>query len=104
MPSREQRDVRSLILYRHQSVRIRTRVPNALQAIALGHGLRRGSSLWSEAGQHAMASLSLTRYRAERRTALQSLYRHLEKQIEYLRPTTPRGSDTRGAHLLWQHR
>ena len=35
MPSREQRDVRSLILYRHQWVRIRTRVQNALQAIAL---------------------------------------------------------------------
>src|SRR5579862_7856922 len=38
MPSREQRDVRSLILYRHQWVRIRTRVQNALQAIALSHG------------------------------------------------------------------
>ena len=65
VPSREQRDVRSLILYRHQWVRIRTRVQNALQAIALSHGLRRGSSLWSEAGQHAIASLSLTRYTAE---------------------------------------
>jgi transposase len=84
MPSREQRDVRSLILYRHQWVRIRTRVQNALQAIALSHGLRRGSSLWSEAGQRAIASLSLTRYTAERRTALQALYRHLEEQIEDL--------------------
>jgi hypothetical protein len=61
MPSSEQRDVRSLILYRHQWVHIRTRVQNALQAIALSHGLRRGSSLWSEAGQQAIASLSLTR-------------------------------------------
>ena len=84
MPSSEQRDVRSLILYRHQWIRIRTRVQNALQAIALSHGLRRGSSLWSEEGQHAIASLSLTRYTAERRTALQSLYRHLEEQIEDL--------------------
>jgi transposase len=81
MPSSEQRDVRSLILYRHQWVRIRTRVQNALQAIALSHGLRRGSSLWSKAGQQAIASLSLTRYTAERRTALQSLYRQLEQQI-----------------------
>ncbi len=84
MPSREQRDVRSLILYRHQWVRIRTRVQNALQAIALSHGLRRGSSLWSKAGQQAIASLSLSRYTAERRTALQSLYRHLEEQIDDL--------------------
>jgi transposase len=81
MPSREQRDVRSLILYRHQWVRIRTRVQNALQAIALSQGLRRGSSLWSKMGQHAISSLSLTRYTAERRTALQSLYQQLEQQI-----------------------
>src|SRR4029077_4007382 len=74
----------SLILYRHQWVRIRTRVQNALQAIALSHGLRRGSSLWSKSGQHAISSLSLTRYTAERRTALQSLYQHLEEQIEDL--------------------
>src|SRR6201987_3685174 len=94
MPSSEQRDVRALILHRHQWVRIRTRVQNALQAIALSHGLRRGSSLWSEAGQHAIASLSLTRYAAERRTALQSLYRHLEEQIDDL--------DRKVEELAWQ--
>jgi transposase len=57
MPSSEQRDVRALLLHRRQWVRIRTRVQNALQAIALSHGLRRGSSLWSQAGQQAIASL-----------------------------------------------
>ncbi len=67
---------------------------NALQAIALSHGLRRGSSLWSEAGQHAIASLSLTCYAAERRTALQSLYRHLEEQINDL--------DRKVEDLAWQ--
>ena len=86
MPSGEQRDVHSLILYRHQWVRIRTRVQNALQAIALSHGLRRGSSLWSKMGQHAISSLSLTRYTAERRTALQSLSQQLEQQIARLKP------------------
>ncbi len=94
MPSSEQRDVRALILYRHQWVRIRTRVQNALQAIALSHGLRRGSSLWSQAGQHAIASLPLTRYAAERRTALQSLYRHLEEQID--------GLNRKVEELAWQ--
>src|ERR1700758_41824 len=94
MPSSEQRDVRSLILYRHQWVRIRTRVQNALQAIALSHGLRRGSSLWSGAGQHAIASLSLTRYTAERRAAMQNLYGHLEKRIDDL--------DRKVEELAWQ--
>ncbi len=94
MPSSEQRDVRALLLYRHQWVRIRTRVQNALQAMALSHGLRRGSSLWSEAGQQAIASLALTPYAAERRTALQSLYRQLEGQIENL--------DRKVEELAWQ--
>jgi hypothetical protein len=80
MPSSELRDVRALILYRHQWVRIRTRVQNALQAIAPSHGLRRGSLIWSQVGQHAMASLLLTRYTAERRIALQSLHRHLPER------------------------
>jgi transposase len=40
MPSKELRDLRALLRHRHQWVRIRTRVHNALQAIALSHGLR----------------------------------------------------------------
>jgi hypothetical protein len=96
MPSREERDVRSLILDQHQWVRIRSRAQSALQAIALSHGVRRGSSLWSKAGQHAIASLSLIRYTPERRTALQSLYQQFEQQIKRLvykgtlRVTVPR--------------
>ena len=47
MPTTEQRDLRALLLHRHQWVRMRTRVQNALQAIALGQGVRRGATLWS---------------------------------------------------------
>ena len=43
MPSTELRDLRALLLHRHQWVRMRTRVQNALHAIALGHGVRRGA-------------------------------------------------------------
>src|SRR5258708_8730985 len=38
MPSTELRDLRALLLHRHQWVRMRTRVQNALHAIALAHG------------------------------------------------------------------
>ena len=41
MPSTEYRDLRSLLLHRHQWVRMRTRVQNALHAIVLAHGVRR---------------------------------------------------------------
>jgi len=36
---------------------MRTRIQNALQAIALAHGLRRGHSLWSIEGQEKIAFL-----------------------------------------------
>ena len=51
LPSKELLDLRALLLHRHQWVRMRTRIQNALQAIALANGLRRGHSLWSNDGQ-----------------------------------------------------
>jgi transposase len=50
LPSKELRDLRALLLHRHQWVRMRTRVQNVLQGMALANGLRRGPSLWSQAG------------------------------------------------------
>ncbi len=84
MPSLEQRDVRALLTYRHQWVRIRVRVQNALQSIALSHGLRRGTSLWSKAGLHAIQSLRLPPYATERRDALVRLYVQLQREIDEL--------------------
>src|ERR1700730_1425015 len=59
LPSKELLDLRGLLLHRHQWVRRRTRVQNALQALALANGLRRGPSLWSHSGQEKLASLSV---------------------------------------------
>jgi hypothetical protein len=44
MPSSEQRDLRTLLRDRHQWVKIRTRVQNTLQAIALNHALHRSTT------------------------------------------------------------
>jgi hypothetical protein len=38
-------------------VRLRTRVQNALHAIALGYGVQRGHALWNRDGQAMLASL-----------------------------------------------
>jgi hypothetical protein len=59
MPSTEQRDLRVFLRHRHQWVRMRTRVQNTLQSMALANGLRRGTSLWSQAGQDALQALPL---------------------------------------------
>jgi transposase len=84
LPSKELLDLRGLLLHRHQWVRMRTRVQNALQAIALANGLRRGPSLWSQAGQDKLASLSLAPHTAHRRSELQALYAKFEMEIEKL--------------------
>jgi transposase len=81
LPSTELRDLRALLLHRHQWVRMRTRVQNALQAIALGQRLRRGPALWSQAGQAVIAELPLPPHAAARRTALLALYQHLNEQV-----------------------
>src|SRR5713226_8563894 len=104
MPSTELRDLRTLLLHRHQWVRMRTRVQNALQAIALGHGLRRCRSLWSQLGQHTIESLPLAPHAAHRRTELLALYRKLSTQIDELDERVMDHARHRpGATLLMTH-
>src|SRR6201987_881693 len=68
LPSKELVDLRALLFHRHQWVRMRTRIQNALQAIALANGLRRGTALWSHDGQSRLASLPLAPHTAYRRS------------------------------------
>jgi transposase len=84
MPSSEQRDLRTLLRDRHQWVKVRTRVQNTLQAIALNHLLRHGHALWSPAGQKALQALVLSRYSSQRRDELLHLYVQLQKRIKEL--------------------
>jgi transposase len=104
MPSTELRDLRTLLKHRHQWVRMRTRVQNTLQAIALSRGLRRGKALWSQAGQHAIESLPLPPHTAYRRTELQDLYHKLCEQIDELDQRVGEQALQRpGAKLLMTH-
>jgi transposase len=80
LPTKELVDLRALLLYRHQWVCLRVKIQNALQA-ALANGLRRGSSLWTQAGQHAIASLPSSPHAAYRRSELQAMYVKFETDI-----------------------
>jgi transposase len=84
MPSSELCDLRALLRHRHQWVCIRTRIMNALQGLALAHGIRRGAGLWSRNGQAMLAGLVLSPHTASRRAALLALYEHLSAQIDAL--------------------
>ena len=44
LPTEEPLDLRGLFWHRHQLLHMQIRIQNALQAIVLAHGLRRGSS------------------------------------------------------------
>ena len=83
-PSTELRDLRALLLHRHEWVRMRTRVRNALQSVALAHGIRRHAGLWSRNGQATLSSLPLLPHAADRRSALQTLHAELTEHIKDL--------------------
>jgi transposase len=104
LPSKELQDLRALLRHRHQWVRMRTRVQNALQAIALANGLRRGPSLWSRDGQNTIASLPLAPHTAHRRSELQAMYVKFESDIEKLNQRVEEQAGQRsGARLLMTH-
>jgi len=104
LPSKELQDLRALLRHRHQWVRMRTRIQNALQAIALANGLRRGTSLWSQAGQQTIASLPLAPHTAHRRSELQAMYVKFESDIEKLNQRVEEQAGQRsGARLLMTH-
>jgi transposase len=104
MPSQELLDLRALLLHRHQWVRLRTRIQNALQAIALANGLRRGPGLWSHDGQAKIALLPLSPHTADRRSALQAMYGKMESEIEKLTEQVAEQAEKRSrARLLMTH-
>jgi transposase len=104
LPSKLLPDPRSLLRHRYQWVRMRTRIQNALQSIALANGLRRGTALWSQAGQHTIASLPLAPHTAYRRSELQAMYAKFEAEIEKLNQRVEEQACGRpGARLLMTH-
>jgi transposase len=104
MPSTELRDLRALLMHRHQWVRMRTRVQNALHAIALAHGVRRGHTLWNREGQALLASLPLAPHTAHRRSELQALYQHLDTHVDRLGERVKKVAEGRPrATLLMTH-
>lgn len=104
LPSKELVDLRSLVLHRHQWVRMRTRIQNGLQAIALANGLRRGPSLWSYDGQAKIAFLPLLPHTAYRRSSLQAMYKMMDAEIEKLtQPVAEEAGRRSGAQLLMTH-
>jgi transposase len=67
VPTPAERDVRQLLVHRHQRVRMRTQVKNQLPAIALNQGLQKKRQLWTQAGRAALEAVPLLPFAAQRR-------------------------------------
>lgn len=81
VPTEEERDVRQLLLHRHQRVRMRTQVKNQLQALMLNQGVQRRRALWSATGREQLGAMAFLPYAARRRDQLLAAVRELDEQI-----------------------
>lgn len=84
VPSREEKDLRQLLIHRYKLVRIRAQVKNGLQHLALNQGLQRKKRLWSEAGQKALCELALAPWASRRREDLLKMRSELDGKIALL--------------------
>jgi transposase len=84
VPSREQKDMRQLLIHRYKLVRIRAQVKNGLQHLAMNQGVLRKRRLWSRAGQKVLCALPLAPWASRRREDLLKMMSELDAKIDVL--------------------
>jgi transposase len=82
--SRQDRDLRQLLIHRDRLVGIRIRVKNGLHHLMLNQGVQLKQKLWTEAGQKLLRELPLEGWAAQRRKDLLQLLATLNPQIDEL--------------------
>jgi transposase len=84
VPSREQKDLRQLLIHRCKLVRIRAQVKNGLQHLAMNQGVLKKHRLWSKVGQQALCELPLSPWASRRRKDLLKMMNELDAKIDLL--------------------
>jgi transposase len=84
VPTVAERDLRQLLIHRQHLVRMRTRIKNQLQHIALNQGWQKKRKLWSQAGMELLRSLPLEPWCRQRRDTLLEMLAELEEKIRPL--------------------
>lgn len=84
VPTVEQQDLRQLLMHRHHLVRMRARVKNQLQHIAMNQGWQKKHKLWSKAGLELLRSLKLGPWAQLRRDTLLKMLEELDEKIRPL--------------------
>ncbi len=99
--SKQDRDLRQLLIHRDRLVGLRTRVKNGLHHLMLNQGIQLRSKLWTEAGQKVLRELALEGWAAQRRKDLLQVLATLKPQIEELDAAVERAAYADGrARLL----
>src|SRR6202166_4593424 len=84
VPSREQKDLRQLLIHRYKLVRIRAQVKTELQHLAMNQGITKKRKLWSRAGEQVLRELPLAPWASRRREDLFKVREMLNGQIDLL--------------------
>jgi transposase len=84
VPTVAERDLRQLLIHRHHLVRMRSRIKNQLQHMALNQGWQKKSKLWSRAGLDLLRNLKLEPWASQRRDTLLAMLLDLEEKIKPL--------------------
>src|SRR5713226_3054777 len=84
VPSREQKDLRQLLIHRYKLVRIRAQVKNELQHLAMNQGVTKKRKLWSKAGEKVLRELPLKPWASRRREDLFKVREMLNGQVDLL--------------------
>jgi transposase len=93
-----------LLMHRHQLVRMRTRVKNQLQHIALNQGVQKKYKLWTQAGLKLLRELELEPWTRLRRDTLLEMLEELEQKIQPLERAVEQEAEARpAARLLASH-
>jgi transposase len=80
-PTAEERELRQLLVHRRHMVRMRTRIKNQLQHIALNQGMQKKRQLWSKAGLEQLRQLELGIWTGQRRDSLLQMLEELDGRI-----------------------
>jgi transposase len=100
-PTREQKDLRQLLIHRYKLVGLRARVKNELQHLAMNQGVTKKHKLWSKAGEQVLRELPLQLWASRRREDLFSLRATLNQQIQVLDQAVEEAArENRQAQLL----
>jgi transposase len=97
VPTVAERDLRQLLIHRQHLVRMRARIKNQLQHIALNQGWQKKRKLWSQAGLELLRGLKLEPWTGQRRDTLLQLLQELEDKIGPLDQAVKKEAEAREA-------